>query len=545
MIVQSPATSAFRNFVTANSAFWQARLLRQPPRGTGYVLVDLLHNNGSVLQLNLLLARYVADVVGADVAAFVAPTFTNYPVPVREVVDLANSFGVTKIFYLNCTDGRPRSMAERIVQQIRLLTTSMRLNRHRGANLRARLLEQHLLGVHVGDLIFDSYLDITRRATIEEFDSRLRTVLARALRFGNDFAQILSTEKIRALIVSHPVYVDYGLPLRLCLARGIPVYGKVWLDPIGIRLYEHPDEAHEFAGMPVAPALAYFRERLGSTLTKRADAYFPPAPNKSMSLDYLRYGYGTDKTELTREELLTSLSIDRAKKTCLIMAQQFSDAPHCYPDMLFDDYFQWLDETLSFAATQPQINWLVRQHPYEIMVGETEFFKDIAKRHLGEGSAIKLVPNSATTSSLFRCVDAVTTVIGSGGIEFASVGIPCILAGNPFYGDFDFAVRPRSKATYFETLESIPKLERLSAQQIATAKELALVYLSYKRVSSNRVPFISDLGGRKISQDELDKYWDDSSGLLETRLPEDDPLYRCVSKMIAERHKSLVNFFVD
>lgn len=554
MIVQSPPTESFKKFLAANTRFWAERL-RKAPAGKGYVLVDLLHNNGSVLTLNLLLARYLAEFLDLDVAAFVAATFTNYPVPVEEVELLARSFGVTRITRIDQEPGeapvggesmlaKARNVLRSVRYQVRLGRICRRLRKFSGAGLRREVFALQMAGVPVGDLIFDSYLDNAREATIEHFNEKLGDAIGRALRFCDDFERILETDDVRALIVSHPVYIDYGIPLRLTLKHRRPVYGKVWLDPIGVRRYESLDEAPEFAGMPVEPALEYFRARLGSKLTERASDYFPPAPNKKMSLDYFRYGYGTDKTENTKQEMIELLGIDPEKKTCLIMAQQFTDAPHCYPDMIFDDYFQWLDETLEFAASQPQINWLLRQHPYEIMVGETEFFESLVRKYKLNQPHIKIVPNSVTTSSLFSCVDALTTAIGSGGIEFASVGIPCVLAGHPFYADFDFAIRPPTKEAYFAALASVPSLTRLSQQQIMDAKELALVFLSYKRVSSNRVPFMSDLGGRSVTQEDLDQYWIAAAGLVESKPLEDDPLYRNVKKMIEEGHKTLLDFEV-
>jgi hypothetical protein len=555
MIVQNPPTHAFRTFLAANTHFWSERLRRSPPRGSGYVLVDLLHNNGSVLLLNLLLARYIAEYLGIDVAAFAAPMFTNHPVPVEEVRQLARSFGVTNIVHVDRAPGdrsSDGSVLAGIRDFVRLASQRARLSKLRGqlqklsgSSLRKELLRLDIAGIPIGDLIYDSYLDVARKATIEKYDEKVGETLTRALRFCDDFDSLFASGEIRALIVSHSVYVDYGIPLRLSLKHGIPVFGKVWLDPIGVRRYDRPEESAEFAGMPVKPALKYFRRRLGPTLRKRADDFFPPTPNKAMGLDYFRFGYGSDKTEHAKQELIELLGIEPSKKTCLIMAQQFTDSPHCYPDMLFDDYFQWLDETLAFVATQDQVNWLVRQHPYEFVVNETEYFDDLARRHIYGQSRIRLVPNSVTTSSLFDCVDAVTTVIGSGGIEFASVGVPCILAGNTFYGDFDFAIRPRTKEAYFSALANVPQLARLSERQIADAKELALVFLTYKRVSSNRVPYITDLSGRTITQDDLDRYWIDAARLVEEKQPEDDPLYRNVRKMLEEKHITLLDFEVE
>jgi hypothetical protein len=423
-----------------------------------------------------------------------------------------------------------------------LIGLRRRLGRLSGAALREAVLDLHFAGIRAGDLIYDSYLDVARQATIDRFDDKLAGIVGHAAHICDDFEQLILAEKVCTLIVSHHVYIDYGIPLRLSLKHGRPVYGRVWLDPISVRRYERLDEGAEFTGMPVRPALDYFRRKLGPRLLERAKEFFPPGHNKKFGLDYFRYGYGADKTEYSKRELVELLGIDPAKKTCLIMAQQFTDAPHCYPDMLFEDYYEWLDQTLTFAAAHDGVNWLLRQHPYEILIGETEFFETLVRRHLGPTSRIKLVPNTVTTSSLFSCVDAVTTAIGSGGIEFASAGTPCILAGNPFYGDFDFAVRPPTRDAYFAALSNIPSLNRLTDDQVMAARELALVFLSYKRLSSTRVPHNSDLAGRSLTQDDFDRFWLDAASLVDTVPLEDDPLYRNLRTMIESNHSTLFDF---
>jgi hypothetical protein len=542
MIVQSPAPSSFEQFVAANTRFWAQRLAQPRAPVHGCVLVDLLHNNGSVLLLNLLVGRYIAEYLNAELAAFVAPTFTAHPVPVEEVKRLAGSFGITRIADI---DTKPVGLVRSLWHDWRLARICRRLEKLHGSGLRHEILGLRAAGVAVGELIYDSYIDVARKGTIETFNEGIRAVIARALRTADDIERLMSGGDVRALVVCHPVYVDYGVPLRLSLKHGVPVFGKVWLDPIGMRRYQRPEEAVEFAGMPLTPAIEFFRDRLGVKLNERACEFFPPAPAKAKNVDYLKYGYGADKVEHTRQGLIDMLAIDPSKRTCVIMAQQFTDCPHCYPDLIFDDYFQWLKETLAFADTQPHLNWLVRQHPYEIMVGETEFFEDLVHRRIEGRPHIKVVPNTVTTSSLFNLADGVTTATGSGGIEFASVGVPCILAGNPFYGDCDFVIRPRTREGYFTALARIPELSRLSERQIMAAKEAALVYLKYKRVSSDRVPFISDLGGRQITQADIDGYWHDAAERLHTHRLEDDPLYKNLRIMLEGGHISLLDFLAS
>ena len=508
-------------------------------------MVDLLHNNASVLLYTLLFARYVAEFYGLEVAAYIAPTFVGDPVPIEEVAQLARSFGVKSIANMNeqLNDG---VIALRLIRSLsrdlRASMTCRRLKKLTGARLRREILGLRIAGVDVGGLIYDSYLRSTGSATIEEYNDELGNTVADAYRIYHEFERILSNSKARAVVVTQGVYIEYMIPLRLSLKRGVTGFVKYWLDPICVRRYNDVDESVESAAMPVRPALEYFRGRLGGKLAERADEFFPPAPAKTQATDYFQLAYSSEKMQYTKQQLFDLLDIDPRKRNCLIMAHQFTDCPHDYPHILFDDYFQWLDETLAFAASNGQINWLVREHPYEVALKKTADFETLIRRYAGGRSHIKVVPNNATTSSLFSCVDAVTTVNGSGGLEFAAAGVPCVLAGNPFYADFDFAIKPGTKEAYFVALADIPKLGRLSERQVTEAKQLALVYARYRRVSSNRVPFISDLGGREVSQNEIDKYWVDATHSLNAARLEDDPLYKNVRRMLHENYATLLDF---
>ena len=58
----------------------------------------------------------------------------------------------------------------------------------------------------------------------------------------------------------------------------------------------------------------------------------------------------------------------------------------------------------------------------------------------------------------------------------------------------------------------------------------------------NRVPYITDLSGRTITQSDLDQYWIEAADLLTTNPMENDPLYRNMLRMLEEKHQTLLNF---
>jgi hypothetical protein len=551
MIVQSPPRPQFSSYVFDNAEFWHRRLA-ETKRGNGYVVVELLHNNATVLMTDLHVARYVAEFLGCEVAAFIAPTFTSYPVPVVEVEQLARSFGITKFWHLcaasprlrdsstgamkSSHDGADRSFASRML-------TALRWRGLKDSALRRHVLDMEACGVPVGDLIYDSFLQMTRAPTISEVDPLFDEAIKQARSYLGQAETILRAEDVRALVVSNSAYVEYGGLLRLALKIGIPVYCKAWLQPVCIRRYDTFDEAKQSSDTPIQPALDFFREALGEKFARRASEFFPPSQQGNKFEPDLRYGYDSHKQELSGRAMRKKLGLDESAKICLIMAHQFNDSPHWYGDSLFDDYYQWLAHTLKFAATCSRLIWLVRQHPYEIALGEVGDFNRLVARY-ADIPHIKVVPQGITTSSFFDGVDAVTTVAGSAGLEFASAGVPPILAGNPFYGDLGFAVRPGTPTEYFAALQSVPALPRLSAAQMQQAKEAALVHFKYKRVGSSRLPPTKDLADQQVTQDDLDAYWVEASRRSKATSVESDPLYQNLRRMFLGREKTILDYLL-
>ena len=286
-------------------------------------------------------------------------------------------------------------------------------------------------------------------------------------------------------------------------------------------------------------SLSYYRARFGDELTARANDFYPPTPSKSQDYKLFRLAYG-DKKEESANSLSQLLRLDHSKKTCCIMAHMFVDGPHGCSDPVFDDYYQWLDATLAFAVRHPNVNWLVRKHPYEALTGQEKNFAQAVAPYVAQGK-VQIVPNDIATSSLFGCVDAIVTVTGTAGIEFASVGIPCILAGKPFFGDCGFVIRTRTKEEYFAALKAIPEMRRLGPNEIALAKEVAYVYFMCLPIKSDILTQSGDLSGGAAGAEDFQRWWSEVAGRVSSIEPEQDLLYRCLKGFIHQNGTVLLN----
>ena len=66
-------------------------------------------------------------------------------------------------------------------------------------------------------------------------------------------------------------------------------------------------------------------------------------------------------------KLKNELELEVNKKTATIFAHILWDATYFYGDSIFDDYEQWLIETIRLANRNDAVNWIIKLHPVECL----------------------------------------------------------------------------------------------------------------------------------------------------------------------------------
>lgn len=193
------------------------------------------------------------------------------------------------------------------------------------------------------------------------------------------------------------------------------------------------------------------------------------------------------KQLLPPDEVYRQLGLDPQKKTAVIFSQVAWDAAFFFGSGLFEDFEDWLYQTVQFVSSEPGcrlMNWIVKEHPFNVFKLQRETIKTSSERRLLEPlmplpEHVRFMPaeTGINTRSLFPLVDCVLTVNGTVGMEFPCFGIPAVLAGTGRYNGYGFTIEPKTQAEYFETLRNLHKVERLNAdiQQLARRHFYALV----------------------------------------------------------------------
>lgn len=189
-----------------------------------------------------------------------------------------------------------------------------------------------------------------------------------------------------------------------------------------------------------------------------------------------------DKTYKSPEEVRALLGLDSAKKTAVIFSHVVWDASFYYGKNLFNDYDDWLVQTVKVACENPAVQWVIKLHPDYIW--QTKFMKE--KSEMRDMIAIlanvgtlpphvTIVPpdTDISTYSFFGVADFCLTVRGTVGLECPCFGITVFAAGRGRYSDLGFTEDFLNKEEYLENIRHIQDAPRLSPERVTLARKHA------------------------------------------------------------------------
>lgn len=189
-----------------------------------------------------------------------------------------------------------------------------------------------------------------------------------------------------------------------------------------------------------------------------------------------------NKRFLGPEEIRGRLGLDPSKKTAIVFPHVSWDATLFWGSGLYENYEDWLVDTVRAACANDRVNWVVKIHPAHIGKAVREGFEGepaevtALRRDVGElPPHVFVIPadSDISTFSLFDMMDWCITVRGRVGIEAAKCGIPVLTAGRGAYDGRGFTVDPASREEYVQRLAAIETIPRLSPEQKELAERFA------------------------------------------------------------------------
>ncbi len=139
-----------------------------------------------------------------------------------------------------------------------------------------------------------------------------------------------------------------------------------------------------------------------------------------------------------------------------------------------DSMTEWLERTVRYFATHPEVQLVARIHPGELITKGPSVADVVHQALPAIPENIHLVPADArvNTYDIVEIADLGLVYTTTVGMEMAMCGIPVIVVGNTHYRLKGFTLDPASWEAYFDTLSLVladPAGYRLSQSQVDQA----------------------------------------------------------------------------
>ena len=349
------------------------------------------------------------------------------------------------------------------------------------------LLAVEYAGARVGRFAVSTALRFLREGTLDLSNTRTRQVvidhLAEGMMRAAAARRILDASRPALALCLGNRYTGHGELMDACVALGVPVLA--WFEAhrgrtLMLKRYgaDNIDQHHA--------SLSDHTWRLLCSMDWTADHRRALEQEMSQAYSsgewYSRGGTQFRTRLISRAELSRRLALDLTKKTAVIFPHIVWDATLFWGRDLFAGYEHWLVETVRAACANPQVNWIVKIHPANVVKSAWENYAGepaevvAIRRHIGHlPPHVKMVSAASdiSTYSLFDVMDCCVTVRGTVGIEAAARGINVLTAGTGRYSGYGFTIDSSSKEEYLAKLASIHLLPPMMHNRQELAERFA------------------------------------------------------------------------
>lgn len=293
--------------------------------------------------------------------------------------------------------------------------------------------------IQVGDLVIDAYLRFHPAPEFKVEDPFVRKLLWQALRDIRMSTRYFSRVRPRLYLTSYTTYLEHGIPARVALKNGVNVWSFGNLNTFGKKL-SLEDEYH------TRDTSAY--RRIFDSLDNQAERLEAARVQLETRLSG---GIDTATSYMKKSayaEAATPLP-DGLNGAVIVFLHDFYDSPHVYPDLIFDDFWQWICFTID-TLQQEGIAFFLKPHPNQISLSD-EVLGLLKKKHPNLRWLDSGISNAKLATAGIACG---VTVYGTVAHELAYLGIPSIACARHPHHAFDFCRTAKTREKYRSFLRS-------------------------------------------------------------------------------------------
>lgn len=297
-------------------------------------------------------------------------------------------------------------------------------------------------GIVCGDLIIDSYLRLAPSPSFKVDDIFVWRLLWQATRDVGRARSYFRKHRPALYLTTYSTYIEHGIPARVALQEGIPVFSFGNFFKFGLRLTadhdRHTPDCRDYRqGFEVLPP--ELREACMEEAEKTLE--FRMSGGIDHATGYMR---NSAYAPAQKNQLTNHLQL---KGAVVVFLHDFYDSPHVWDDFVFTDFWDWIITTID-ALKKLGVNFVIKPHPNQIALSD-QAIVDLREKYPGLMWLDTATNNRMLAEAGISCG---VTVYGTVAHELAYLGIPTIGAASHAHHSFNFCRTARSRSEYLELL---------------------------------------------------------------------------------------------
>ena len=346
------------------------------------------------------------------------------------------------------------------------------------------LLSYKLDNVHLGRDIYESIIR-TGLPTITIGDFITWEYIYKGISFYVFFNDFFKKNKVKALFLSHDMYIHMGIVSKIGFKHNIPTY--LLSAHIFIKL-TYPYELHDRFKM--YPKL--FDEKVPESKKKDALNWSKKTLNKRLSGEIGVEMFYQKESAFTNESVASQINGDSLN--VVIATHEFYDNPYAFGDLLFNDFYDWLDY-LGNISKKLDYKFYLKAHR-DANENEINHLKFFERKY---SNFVLLNKNYTFHQIKEEGVKHVLTCYGSVGHELPLLGFTVINAGNNPHIGYNFNIHSKTINEYENLLENLDNIDL-----IINKNEIYEFFYVHNKFSKNVKLNINDFSSNE--EDEINRY---------------------------------------
>jgi len=219
------------------------------------------------------------------------------------------------------------------------------------------------------------------------------------------------------------------------------------------------------------------------------DTPLDPEQSRALSiyLDGRRRGARDDATYHpspveSRDAVLAATGLQDGERLVSVFTNVVWDARVYAPDRLFRGPVEWMIETIRHVLDTPGVRYVVRVHPAEVKLPKVitqermdEHVRAIFPK-LPDNVVIISPEDHLSSYSLAAASDLAVVYSTQMGLETLAMGVPTVVAGDPFYSRKGLGIEPQDLSAYYQLLTHPTDIPPMTPDEVELARRYAYYY---------------------------------------------------------------------